>query len=622
MSQRYALGASFDPRATVFHVWAPAAQTVEVHLLDQERYVDMSPTGDGYFTLIMAGVDAGQRYYYRLDGEKERPDPASNAQPDGVHGPSQVVDMAYAWNDESWRPPAARNSVMYELHVGAFTPAGTFDAIIPHLPSLQELGVTTLQLMPVAQFPGARNWGYDGVQLYAPHSDYGGVEGLKRLVDAAHQTGLAVMLDVVYNHLGPEGNYLWDYGPYFTDRYHSPWGDSVNLDGPQSDHVRRFLIENARYWLEQFHLDGLRLDATHALIDASARPFLAELAAEIHEWAAEQNRQVLLIAENDRSDRLLTLSPEANGLGLDGQWLDDLHHVLHVALTGETDGYYADYEDFALLPKVLEERFAYTGQYSPARQRRHGTSAHDIPADRFVVATQTHDQIGNRMLGERLTQLTDFAGLKLAAGLLAVSPYVPMLFMGEEYGELAPFLFFVSHGDEALIEGVRAGRAEEFAAFDWEGEPPDPQAEATFARCKLDHDLRTTERHALIYSLYRDLLALRRTHPELTNPRHDATRIYHEAGTRMICLERSGEGETFRVFMNFAREEPATLTLPGESSAWRKLRDSKDPAWRLDDETGQPARNAFAAGEPLAVTLAPKAFAIYLRRPEEDDHDF
>ncbi|NDJ85397.1 MAG: malto-oligosyltrehalose trehalohydrolase [Chloroflexi bacterium] len=608
------LGANHAADSTQFCVWAPYADRAEVHLLRQEQYVPLTCADTGYFYTAIPGVKPGDKYTYRLDGDKERPDPASRSQPEGVHGPSQVVDQDFDWTDAGWTPPSRRNQVMYELHVGTFSPEGTFEGAIPYIPYLKDLGVTTLQLMPVVQFPGPRNWGYDGVQLYAPHHDYGGVAGLKTLINACHNNGLAVMLDAVYNHLGPEGNYLWDYGPYFTDRYHSPWGESVNFDGPQSDHVRRFFIDNAIYWLETYHVDGLRLDATHALLDFSAVPFLQELATHVHDWAARQNRRVLLIAENDRSDRRLTLSREANGLGLDGQWLDDLHHVLHVALTREKDGYYADYQPFELIPKVLRESFAYTGQYSPARQRRHGTSARDIPADRFVVATQTHDQVGNRMLGERLTQLTDFDGLKLAAGLLACSPYIPMLFMGEEYGETAPFQYFVSHGDPGLIEAVRQGRAEEFAAFEWQGTPPDPQAIETFERCKLDHHLREMGQHALLLSIYQDLLTLRKAYPALTNPDREAMRIYADNDARILCLERWNGLQAVRIFMNFDLDQPQRLTVPGDEVQWRQLRYSHAPQWCLQaTETALSVPKMLSPAANHMITLPPKGFVIYKR---------
>jgi maltooligosyltrehalose trehalohydrolase len=592
-----------------FVVWAPAARQVELNLLRQGRYISMQRDDQGYYTVTLADVQPGDRYLYRLDGDKERPDPASRHQPEGVHGPSAVVDDAFAWEDDGWLPPTRRNSVFYELHVGAFTPEGTFDAIIPHLPRLKALGITTIELMPVAEFPGARNWGYDGVSLYAAHHAYGGPDGLKRLVNACHRAGLAVWLDVVYNHLGPEGNYLRDFGPYFTDRYHTPWGDSLNLDGAHSDHVRRFFIENALYWLDVCHIDGLRLDATHALFDFSAVPFLTELAATVHDWAERDNRRVYLIAETDRSDRKLLLPREANGAGLDGQWLDDLHHALHYALTGETDGYYADYDDFGLMLKVLREGYAYSGGYSPVWQRRHGTSSSDIPADRFVVCAQNHDQVGNRMLGERLSQLTDFDGLKLAAALILCAPYVPLLFMGEEYGETAPFLYFVSHGDADLVEAVRQGRAEEFAAFEWRGTPPDPQAGETFQQSKLNHHLREGGQHAILYRLYGYLLKLRRERPALTNPRREDTSVYGDVEARIICLERRAGDDALRICLNFNRESAQTLRVPAAGS-WRKLCDSNAAEWRVDSAAGELAPDMLAG---TSVTLSPGAFVIYLR---------
>jgi maltooligosyltrehalose trehalohydrolase len=592
-----------------FVVWAPAAQQVELNLLRQGRYIPMQRDDHGYNIVTVADVQPGERYLYRLDGENERPDPASRYQPEGVHGPSVVVDDAFAWEDDGWIPPTLRNTVFYELHVGTFTPEGTFDAIIPHLSRLRELGITTIELMPVAEFPGARNWGYDGVSLYAAHHAYGGPDGLKRLVNACHRAGLAVWLDVVYNHLGPEGNYLWDYGPYFTDRYHTPWGASLNLDGAHSDHVRGFFIENALYWLDVCHIDGLRLDATHALFDFSAVPFLTELAATVHDWAERANRRVYLIAETDRSDRKLLLPREANGAGLDGQWLDDLHHAVHFALTGETDGYYADYDDFGLMLKVLREGYAYSGEFSPARQRRHGTPSGDILADRFVVCAQNHDQVGNRMLGERLSQLTDFDGLKLAAALVLCSPYVPLLFMGEEYGETAPFLYFVSHGDADLVAAVRQGRTEEFAAFAWRGTPPDPQAESTFQQSKLNHHLREQGQHATLHRLYGYLLGLRRDHPALTNPRREDTSVYGDAEARIICLERRAGDDALRIFLNFHREGKQSLHVPAAGS-WRKVCDSNAAEWRIDSKAGKLAPDILAA---QSITLPPGAFVIYQR---------
>ncbi|MBZ0305893.1 MAG: malto-oligosyltrehalose trehalohydrolase, partial [Anaerolineae bacterium] len=415
-----------------FCVWAPAAKNVTVHLLSpQEKLIPMQPAANGYHTALVDGIEPGTRYQYQFNG-LERPDPASHFQPEGVHGASQVVNHQFGWTDSAWFGIPLEDYIFYELHVGTFTPEGTFDAVIPHLPSLKSLGVTAIEIMPIAQFPGTRNWGYDGVYIYAPQNSYGGVDGFKRLVDACHQHGLAVVLDVVYNHFGPEGNYLNDFGPYFTDKYQTPWGTALNFDGAHSDDVRRFFIENALYWITEFHVDALRLDATHAMLDFSAAPFLEVLTAAVHAHASVLNRRVYLIAENDRSDNRLLLPPEVGGAGLDAQWSDDLHHALHTLLTGENAGYYADFGQFRQLVQALQQGFVYGGQYSVFRQRRHGTFSPDLPAHRFVVCTQNHDQVGNRMNGERLSHLVSPEDLKLAAGIVLLSPYLPLIFMGEE----------------------------------------------------------------------------------------------------------------------------------------------------------------------------------------------
>lgn len=611
MQRHPAPGAHYRSDGTEFVVWAPNVKRVELHLTENGQYILMQPEPGGYHS-VTALVQPGTRYLYRLDGEKERPDMASFSQPEDVHAASQVVDLAYDWTDAGWRAPSLRNSVFYQVHVGTYTTEGSFEAIIPHLPRLRDLGITTLQLLPIAQFPGWRNWGYDGVQLYAPHAAYGGVRGLQKLVDAAHNAGLAVFLDLVYNHLGPEGNYLWDYGPYFAHHYLGPWGDSVNFDGAASDPVRYFFIHNALYWLAHYHIDGFRLDATHALYDFSAYPFLEHLTAEIHEWSERNNRRVTVIAENDRSDRRLLLPREANGTGLDAQWLDDLHHTLHVTLTEERKGYYADYTDFSLMHKILREGFAYSGQYSPARNRRHGSASNDIPADRFIICTQNHDQVGNRMLGERLTQLTDYAGLRLAAVLLLTSPYVPLIFMGEEYGETAPFLYFISHMDEKLVQAVREGRAKEFAAFQWQGTPPDPGAIETYQQSKLNHTLRETDHHAMLYALYGTLLQLRREHPALTNPSRADTDVYGNASEQTICLERRETTTALRIFMNWHLEDTNTIAVPG-TGRWRRMLDADDPRWRAPDQTLAALPEMLSPRETHRVTLPPKGFAIYRR---------
>ncbi|PYV01833.1 MAG: malto-oligosyltrehalose trehalohydrolase, partial [Acidobacteria bacterium] len=458
-----------------FLVWAPHAQTVEVLVLaPQPQTAIMERIERGYYEAIIAGVGPGSLYVYRLDGSHERPDPASRFQPQGVHGPSQVVDtQAFEWGEDGWSGLPLESYLIYELHVGTFTPEGTFDGAIPHLDDLKDLGVTAVELMPVAQFPGARNWGYDGVYPFAVQASYGGPDGLRRLINACHQREVAVVLDVVYNHLGPEGNYFGDFGPYFSDRYRTPWGLGFNFDGPESDEVVRFFVENAIEWLTEFHVDALRLDAIHSIVDLCARPFLAELSQAVRTLAQRLDRRVYLIAESNLNDVRVIRPPQLGGFGFDAQWNDDFHRALHTLLTGERNGYYCDFGGVEPLAKALTEGFVYSGQYSRYRRRRHGNSSRLIPAHRLVVFAQNHDQVGNRMLGERLSalvSLVSFEGLKLAAGTTILSPFIPLLFMGEEYGETAPFQYFVDHSDPALIELVREGRRKDFARFDWQGD--------------------------------------------------------------------------------------------------------------------------------------------------------
>ncbi len=485
-----------------FRVWAPFVKAVGVHIVAPEaRVITLKKQRGGYHQGTVANLIPGATYYYVLDGEKERPDPVSRCQSEGVHGPSQVTDSAFPWNDLSWPGLPLQDYIIYELHVGTFTADGTFDAGIACLDELKELGITAIELMPVAQFPGNRNWGYDGVYPFAPQNAYGGPQGLKRLVNACHERGMAVVLDVVYNHLGPEGNYLADFGPYFTDRYRTPWGPAINFDGPYSDEVRRFFIENALYWVTDFHIDSLRIDAVHGIFDSSASPFLEQLASDVHERADRLNRRIYVTAESDLNDSRLIRSGEVAGYGLDAQWNDDFHHALHALLTGEQTGYYEDFGRFHHLVKAFREGFVYSGQYSAYRHRRHGNSSCGIPVHKFVVFAQNHDQVGNRMRGDRLSQLVTHEKMKLAAATVLLSPFIPLLFMGEEYGETAPFPFFVSHSDPATIEATRQGRLAEFAAFQWSGNPPDPQDEATFYSAKLTRHLSATGHHRVIYQV-------------------------------------------------------------------------------------------------------------------------
>ena len=599
-----------------FLVFAPSAGTVEVRLLSPgERVVLLERDDLGYHQGVVDGVKAGARYLYRLDGGKELPDPASRFQPQGVHGPSMVIDPdAFSWTDLEWRGIPLSSYILYELHVGTYTPEGTFDAIIPRLDSLAELGVTALELMPVSQFPGRRNWGYDGVFPFAVQESYGGPEGLKRLVDACHLRGLAVVLDVVYNHLGPEGNYLSDFGPYFNDRYRTPWGPAVNFDGPHSDEVRRFFLENALRWLREFRVDALRLDAIHGIMDFSASPFLAQLAEAVGDLRKEEGRMMYLIPESDLNDSRIVTPRNAGGTGLDAQWNDDFHHTIHALLTGERDGYYGDFGGIGHLARAFTDGFVYSGQYSAYRKRRHGNPARHLPAERFVVFAQNHDQVGNRMRGDRLSRLASFESLKLAAGVVLLSPFLPLLFMGEEYGEVAPFLYFMHHGDEGLIEAVRKGRKEEFAAFGWVGEPPDPQDEGTFLRSRPDHALRGTGGHAVLLELHRELIRIRKTDPVLRRTDREGMEVaLFEKERALFILRRDGSARTAAVF-HFG-DVPAVLPLPLPGEGWEKVLDSADARW------GGPGGAAPQRPDPgggIVCALRPHSFLLLTKSGKEN----
>ena len=614
MSREKNLGAHYLGEGRCrFTVWAPFANSVEVKLVSpEERIVPLERKERGYHQAVIEGVQPSSLYLYRLDGHKERPDPASRFQPQGVHGPSQVVDSHFVWQDESWHGLPWQEWVIYELHVGTFTPEGTFESIIAHLPELKDLGITAIELMPVAQFPGSRNWGYDGAYPFAVQKSYGGPEELKRLVNSCHRLGLAVVLDVVYNHLGPEGNYLADFGPYFTDRYRGPWGNPINFDGPYSDEVRRFFIQNGLYWVREFHLDGLRIDAVHGIIDFSARPFLEELAITVHEQAEELSRRVYLIAESDLNDTRIVRSRELGGFGLDSQWNDDFHHALHTLLTNETAGYYQDFGELQHLVKAFQEGFVYSGQYSVYRKHRHGNSSGHFSAERFVVFCQNHDQVGNRGQSERLSALVSFEALKLAAGVVLLSPFIPLLFMGEEYGETAPFHYFISHSDPDLIEAVRRGRREEFAVFRWQGEPADPQEEATFLRSKLDRELPFQGQHEVLYSFYRKLIRLRRETPPLMVLDKEQMEVTGLEQENVLLWRRwSGKQEAAAAF-HFGKLEKA-LSLPLPKGNWRKLLESADSTW---SGPGSTIPLEVVSGGKVSLRLSPESFAIFVRERE------
>jgi maltooligosyltrehalose trehalohydrolase len=568
----------------------------------------LQTTDRGYHEGIAGGIPPGTRYVYRLDEMKERPDPASLFQPEGVHNPSQVVDTsAFAWNDQQWQGKPLEAYIIYEVHVGAYSPAGTFDALLPYLAELKELGVTALELMPVAQFPGSRNWGYDGVHPFAVQNSYGGPEGLQRLVDACHAHGLAVVLDVVYNHLGPEGNYLNDFGPYFTGRYHSPWGDAVNFDGEQSDEVARFFLENALYWVRDFHIDALRLDAIHGIIDRNARPFLQLLGEAVGSFAQEAGRKIYLIAESDLNDVHYIEPVARGGYGLDAQWSDDFHHALHTLLTGESTGYYLDFGRLDQMAKALTEGYVYSGEYSAHRRCRHGNPSRQIPASRFVVCAQNHDQVGNRLLGERLRSLVSMEAAKVAAGMVILSPFIPLLFMGEEWGEKAPFQYFTSHSDRDLITAVRRGRREEFASFGWQGDPPDAQAESTFLACKLDHTLKQSGDHQTLRDFYRELIRLRKSLPALAQLSKEHLEVRCFEKERTLQIRRWYESNQVLVVVNFSDKPQSGLLAPGK---WQKRLDSADRRW------GGPGTSlplSFDSASETSIRLSPESVLVWER---------
>jgi malto-oligosyltrehalose trehalohydrolase len=546
---------------TEFRVWAPAARQVEVQVAGRQYAMaadQQSGSASGWWSATVSEASPGARYAFRLDGGDLLADPRSPRQPDGPPGLSQCYDQAaFGWTDAGWRGAPLAGAVLYEMHVGTFTSEGTFDAAIKRLDHLVALGVDTIELMPVAAFPGRHGWGYDGISLWAVHEPYGGPDGLKRFVDACHARRLAVLLDVVYNHVGI-GNRLAEFGPYFTDAHSTPWGAAVNLDQAGSDQVRAFIVDNAVMWLRDYHLDGLRLDAVHALSDNRAVHLLEQLAAGVHALSASLNRQLVLIAESDANDPRLVTSSQAGGYGLTGQWNDDFHHALHAVLTGEQQGYYQDFGSMAALAKTLRGAFFHDGSWSSFRGRSHGrpVDVARLPADRFVCYLQDHDQIGNRAAGDRISATLPPDLLKVAAGLVLTAPFTPMLFMGEEWGATTPWQYFTDHSDPQLGQAVADGRRAEFARHGWAAaEVPDPQDEATFSRSKLDWSQLDTEPHRDLLSWYRELIRLRRRWPELTDPRLDRVDARCDEAARWLVISRG----RLRVLANLG---PSAVRLP------------------------------------------------------------
>lgn len=560
-------GARTAPGGTRICIWAPGAAQVAVTAEKLAAPLALVPAGRGCWEITTPLLGPGDRYRVHIDGGAGRPDPVSRLLPEGVHGPTEIVDPgAYVWQDAGWRGIALADCIFYEMHVGTFTPAGTFAGVVERLPYLKALGVTCLEIMPVAQFPGQRNWGYDGVSLYAVQESYGGPQGLKELVDACHREGLAVCLDVVYNHLGPEGNYLDEFGPYFTDAYATPWGRAVNYDGENCTGVRELVLQNALYWFAEYHIDALRLDAVHGIYDNGPVHILRELAARAAALSVTLKRPCLLIAENELNDPRLLTAPEADGCGLDGVWSDDFHHAVHVLLTGERGEYYRYYTGFADLVPALERGFVYDDLRPPvAEGQYHLYGGAPVDLARLVHCVQNHDQVGNRARGDRLTETVALELLEAAAAVLLLAPPLPLIFMGQEYAETAPFCYFVDHGDPGLLEAVRRGRAAEFPGFQ-SGEVPDPADPGTMERSRLSPACAGLPEHRAHLEWYRELIRLRKRIRPGERYREGGYRVEGHPGRETVCLSY---GEHFIVYVSFARET-VVLPLPG-GGEWRLL---------------------------------------------------
>lgn len=577
------LGITLNDEGAVLTVWAPHAKTVVCQLRQPAYTIELERGAYGYWHASSKQISAGRLYHIVVDG-KVLTDPTSRSQPEGVHGPSAVVDLAYNWHDAEYTAPALRDYVIYELHVGTFTATHDFEGVIARLPYLQSLGITAIELMPVNQFPGERNWGYDGVYTYAVQHSYGGAKGLQRLVDACHQHGIAVVLDVVYNHFGPEGNYLPEYGPYFTDKYHTPWGSAINFDDAHCNGVRDFVLENVRMWFRDFHIDALRLDAVHAIKDFGSRHILQDIARETAKWNVLSGRKHYLIAECDLNNRLFLESPDINGFGMDAQWIDEFHHALRVAAGGERNGYYADFQGIVDLAKAYEQAYVFNGNYSEHRKKFFGSSTESLAGEQFIVFSQNHDQVGNRMLGERSSTLFSSDMQRLMAFSVMISPYVPMLFMGEEWGASTPFQYFVSHGDKELIQAVREGRKKEFAAFHGDEETPDPQAEITFDRCVLDWEEKESGQHKNMLQFYKALIGFRTHNPVLRHAKREdfSTEVIQEKET--IILRIKQHKHSLLCLLNFSTSHQE-ISIP-DTLLFSNIFDTASPEW--GGETGNP----------------------------------
>lgn len=557
-------------------VWAPNAKEVVYKPKGDGTAIGLKKGRFGYWHGSSTATVAGMLYHIMIDG-REFPDPASRSQPEGVHGPSQVVELNFEWEEGNYVAPDLKDFIIYELHVGTFSPSHDFEGIVQRLDYLKDLGINAIEIMPIAQFPGERNWGYDGVFPFAVQYSYGGAKGLQRLVNACHQKGIAVILDVVYNHFGPEGNYLPAFAPYFTDKYHTPWGSAINFDDAWCNGVRDMVLHNVRMWFKDFHIDALRLDAAHAIKDLGARHILQDIRIETDRWKAQSGTNHYLIAECDLNDPRFLEPTDRNGLGMHAQWVDEFHHALRVACGEEQKGYYSDFNGVEDLAKAFSGAYVYDGNYSVHRQKFFGRPADGFPGEQFVVFSQNHDQVGNRMLGQRSIQLYGSDKCRLMAFAVMVSRFIPMLFMGEEWGARQPFLYFVSHSDKELVEAVREGRKKEFSDFHGEQEMPDPQATETFDRCILDWDEKERDGHQHLLRYYKALIAFRRTNQVLRKAKREDLRVAYDADKETILLTLSHENETLYCLLNFSA---STQQIDiGEGISGHKIFDTNDQLW-------------------------------------------
>jgi maltooligosyltrehalose trehalohydrolase len=573
------LGVNFINGVAHVLLWAPFAQNVVLHNETTKENLPMEQEALGYWQLKTDRIQDDDLYRFSIDGGTLLPDPASLSQPMGMHEASQAINLhSFAWTDQHWRNPDFGDYIIYELHTGTFSNDGNFNGIADHLEHLKKLGVNAIEIMPVAQFPGKRNWGYDGVFPFAVQDSYGGVMGLQQLVNTCHQDGFAVILDVVYNHLGPEGNYFGKFGPYFTDKYKTPWGSAVNFDDAYCDPVRRYFIENALMWLRDFHIDALRMDAVHAIKDFSPVHIIKEMNEAVTMFNAATCSRKYLIAETDLNDSIFIKDTTQNGYGIRAQWCDEFHHSLRVAAGQEQTGYYADFNGIADLTKSLKDAYVFTGQYSFHRHRNFGTSTLGISGDHFVVFAQNHDQVGNRMLGERISQLASFEMQKLLATAVLTAPFVPLLFMGEEWGATTPFPYFIDHSDSELIKAVDRGRKEEFAQFQTEGKPAPAHELNTFLNAKLNWDEVVNDKHKTMFAYYQNLIKLRKLHPALMNYDRSSVEVVADIDKEILIMERSYKEQRIYCLYNFS-SELKEVRLKEDIFPLQVLLSSSDEQW-------------------------------------------